>query len=74
MKAYDPKVLLEKLKKQGLPVLEDGAEKTYVAVKEWIKESALESENKYDDLGIPFINYVDQLVMPQLDKIDGQEG
>lgn len=72
--AYDPKLLVEKLKAQGLPVVEDMAEKAYGAVKEWVRESAVISENKYDDLGIPFLNYVDQIVMPQIDKIDGKEG
>ena len=73
-KAYDPKGLLEEFKKQGLPILEDGAEKAYLAVKEWIRASALLSENKFDDLGIPFLSYVDSIVLPQIDKIDGKEG
>lgn len=70
-KAYDLKALGEKLKAQGLPVLEDTAEKVYKATKEWAKESAVISENKIDDVVAPFYDHLDPLVLPQIDKIDG---
>lgn len=73
-KAYDIKALGAKLASKGLPVLEDTAEKAYEALKEWYIESAILSANKIDDMGIPFIKYVDGLVKPQIDKIDGQPG
>lgn len=73
-KAYDLKALAEKLRGKGLPVLETTAEQVYAAVKEWYIESATLSANPIDDMGIPFIQYVDALVNPALDKIDGQPG
>jgi hypothetical protein len=73
-KAYDLKVLEEKLKAKGLPEVEKLAEKAYEAVKEWFVESAAISAGKIDDLAIPFMGIVDGIVKPQLDKIDGVEG
>lgn len=73
-KAYDLKALGEKLKGKGLPVLENTAEQVYEAIKEWYIESAVLSANKIDDMGVPFIQYVDGIVKPQIDKIDGQPG
>lgn len=73
-KAYDIKVLKEKLVKKGLPEMEDLAEKVYEATKEWYQESAVLSENKIDDVTLPFLSFVDQMVLPQIDKIDGQVG
>lgn len=77
-KAYDLKQLANKLEKAGLPIVKEAAEETakqvYLAVKEWAKESAVISENKVDDFIAPFYDQLDPLVLPQIDKIDGQEG
>lgn len=73
-KAYDLKELLGHLEDQGLALAEDAAEKVYVAVREWAKESAVLSENPYDDLAVPFFKQVDEIVLPLIDKIDGKEG
>lgn len=77
-KAYDLKALANKLEKAGLPIVKEAAEETakqvYLAVKEWAKESAVISENKVDDFIAPFYDQLDPLVLPQIDKIDGQEG
>ena len=73
-KAYDIKELGKKLADKGLPILETSAEKVYEAVKEWYVDSAKLSANKIDDMGIPFLGYVDDMVKPQIDKIDGQPG
>ena len=77
-KAYDLKALGLKLKEQGLPVLENALEesalKAYVAVKEWAKESAVISTNKIDDVVSPFYDNLDPLVLPMIDKIDGEQG
>jgi hypothetical protein len=77
-KAYDLKELAKKLEDAGLPVLKEAGEETakqvYKAVKEWLKESAVISPNKLDDVGMPFIDQLDALVLPQIDKIDGQVG
>jgi hypothetical protein len=73
-KAYDLKDLAEKMKAAGLPEVEQMAEKAYGALKVWLKESAVLSEGKIDDVVVPFVDQLDALVQPQLDKIDGQEG
>lgn len=77
-KAYDLKDLGEKLKAEGLPVLEDALEasaaKAYKAIKAWAKESAVLSENKMDDFVAPFYDQLDGVVLPLIDKIDGQVG
>lgn len=73
-KAYDLKALELKLKAKGLPEVEKLAEKSFEAFKEWFAESAVLSENKYDDVVVPFMTLVDGIVKPQLDKIDGVEG
>jgi hypothetical protein len=71
MEAYDLKALEIKLKEAGLPAVEFLAEKCYSAVKEWIKESAEVSATPYDNLVVPFIDQLDTLVLPVLNKIDG---
>ena len=48
-KAYDVKALAEKLKARGLDVAEDVATEVLGAVFEFFEESAVLSENKYDD-------------------------
>jgi hypothetical protein len=73
-KAYDLKVLAVKLKEKGLPEMENLAEKVYEATKEWYVESAVLSDNKVDDVTVPFIGFVDAIVKPQIDKIDGIQG
>lgn len=75
MKAYDLKVLEEKLISKGLPLLENLAENVYDAVKEWVLESAPVSENKLDDVAAPLLFPVlDKVVEPALDHIDHVEG
>lgn len=77
-KAYDLKALAEKLKEAGVPVVLEAAEETakqvYVAVKEWLKDSAPLSETQVDDFIAPFYDKLDPLVFKAIDKIDGQEG
>lgn len=77
-KAYDLKDLGLKLKDAGLPIaleaLESSAAKTYLAFKAWGKESAALSENKIDDVVSPFYDQLDSLILPLIDKIDGQVG
>lgn len=77
-KAYDLKALGEKLKAQGLPIAEEALEavagKVYVSMKEWLKESAPLSETKVDDFIAPFYDQLDPLILPLIDKIDGQVG
>lgn len=73
-KAYDVKDLAEKLKQKGMPEIEDMAVIAYQAIKEWAIESAALSENKIDDVLMPALTFLDGMILPAIDKIDGQEG
>lgn len=77
-KAYDLGELAKKMQEAGLPIaLEAGeaaAGKMYGVFKEWLKESAVLSTNKIDDVVMPFVDQIDSVVLPQIDKIDGQVG
>lgn len=76
--AYDIKDLGKKLEAAGLPLIKNCAEETakvvYKEVKAWLKESAAVSDNKIDDVVMPFIDQIDVIVLPQIDKIDGEIG
>jgi hypothetical protein len=73
-KAYDVKALAEKLKEKGLPEVENMAVLAYQAIKEWAVESAALSENKIDDVLMPALSFLDGMILPAIDKIDGKEG
>lgn len=77
-KAYDLKELVKKLQATGVPALKEVAEAEALLIfketKTWLKESAVISENKVDDVVMPFIDHVDAVVLPLIDKIDGQVG
>jgi hypothetical protein len=73
-KAYDLGELVAKLKSRGLDVAEEAAKVIVEETCDWAIESASLSENKIDDLiglGIPQLK---ALMLPLVDKIDGQEG
>ena len=72
--AYDLKDLGEKMKAAGLDVAEEGAGKAYQALKAWFVESAALSQNKFDDMVVPFLGQVDAVVLPQIDKLNGKVG
>ncbi len=73
-KAYDLKGLVEKCKGQGLPVLEDGAEKLVIATFEWLSESAMLSKTPLDDVAVALYPYIKALALKKVDLIDGQVG
>lgn len=80
--AYDIKALGESIvaeaKKEGLPMAEDAVERlgkaAYNAFKAWVKESAVLSKGgvlaQVDDYLAPFIDQLDPVVVPQIEKID----
>lgn len=72
--AYQLKVLGEKLKAKGLDKAEEMAGEIYVELKAWLKEGAAKSATPFDDMVVPFLENLDAIVMPQIDKIDGQVG
>lgn len=77
-KPYDLKDLGAKVKaeasKRGLELAESAVEElsraVYFGFKDWAKESAALSENKIDDLAAKFYDYADEIVLPQISKID----
>ena len=73
-KAYDLKDLLAKLKDSGLDLAEDAAGDVLRCVFSWVKESAILSENKMDDMIVPLMLPVEAYIMSLVDKIDGKEG
>ena len=73
-KAYDVKELGRRLKEAGLIELEDAVGGVYKEVSAWIKESAIMSENPYDDIVAVAFPHLDKVVLPKIDAIDGQEG
>lgn len=74
VKAYDVADLLERCKADGLDLAEQEVGKLYVHLKEWFVESAAMSESKIDDVIAPFVNQLDPIMLPLIDKIDGQVG
>lgn len=73
-KAYDLTALVAALKAQGLDIAEESAGKLYETLKAWIQVSAPLSENAIDDIAGAFIGQLDQVVLPQIDRIDGVKG
>lgn len=73
-KAYDIKALGQKLKDAGLPLAEEQLEaqagQAYVAIKQWLVESAALSENKIDDIVAGFYAQLDPIVLPLIASID----
>lgn len=77
-KAYELKALgqmiIEEAKKDGLTIAEEAVETlakaAYLGQKRWLKESAILSENKIDDLAVPFYDFADGIVLPLIEKID----
>ena len=73
-KAYDIKDLLNRCKADGLDLVESEAGLFYKHLKEWFQASAALSENKIDDVIAPFVGHLDPIMLPLIDKIDGQKG
>lgn len=73
-KAYDIQNLIERFKSKGLDLTEEAAKLMLGETCDWMVESAALSENKVDDLvsiGIPKLKDV---MLPLIDKIDGEQG
>lgn len=73
MKAYDLKVLLEKLKAQGLELTEEAVKIFVKQLVIWLQESAAISENKIDDvaaLGLPELEKLALKLADDINKAD----
>ena len=71
---FDPKDLVAKLKDKGLDLAEEAAKLVAESVLDWVTESVVATENKFDDLLIAVVPIVKQEVLKYIDKIDGQVG
>ena len=71
-KPYGIKDLGDKLKDRGLDLAEDAAGIVAEEVLGWLKESAIASENKYDDMLVAAIPLFEGELKKQIDKIDGK--
>ena len=69
--SYDLKELGNALKEKGLDVGEEAVKGFYVAFSDWLKASARKSPSIGDDILLVILPYLDGVVLPQIDKIDG---
>lgn len=73
VKAYDPKVLVAKLKAKGMDVAEEAAAVLVEEVIDWVVESSVISPNKVDDLLAVMLPVAKTHILSLVDKIDGQD-
>ena len=73
-KAYDAKVLIQKAKEKGLELTEDMALLLVDLVIDWLDESAIASENVYDDILRAVYPLAKQQLKIAANKIDGKVG
>lgn len=73
-KPYDIQELGKRLKDIGLEGAEDTVVKAYPVIKQWLRESAKLSKPMADDVAVTFIDQLDPVILPQLDRIDGKVG
>jgi hypothetical protein len=63
-----------KAEEQGLTLAEEAVETlgkaAWEGTKQWAADSALASENKIDDLVVPFLSTMDKLVDESIEKVD----
>lgn len=72
MEAYDVKLLLEKLKGQGLEIAEESAKVLLNGVFEWVEESAQKSPNPYDNMALVILPQLKKFALEAADKINPQ--
>lgn len=74
-KAFDKDALVAALKAEGLPEVEDLAEKCYRAMSKWLKASADLHENAFVRSGLHgLVGALDPIMLEKIDKIDGIDG
>jgi hypothetical protein len=73
-KAFDVDALGEELKAQGLPLLENAAEKAYAAVDSWLRKSAAIQGGLVGSILPAALDAVKAFAEEQINKIDGVEG
>lgn len=73
-KAYDFKVLAERLKARGLDMAEEAAKIVVEETFAWVQDSAKISATPIDDMAVTLLPHLEGFVLSQVDKIDGKEG
>lgn len=64
--------LKDKLKEKGLDFAEEQVKSIVEGVFDFIEFTVKESENKYDDAVVAFLPLLKNLLLEQVDKIDGE--
>lgn len=64
----------KELEKQGLPYLEQGAEKVLEAVLIWGRKGLVDMGGLYAAIGLPGLAMLEPMAKGAIDKIDGQPG
>lgn len=72
-KAYDIKVLADRLKGKGLVLAEDGAEIVAKELFLWLEDSAKVSATPYDDMALVVLPKIKELALDLVDRIDGEK-
>ena len=67
------KILVEEFKKEGIELLEENAMKAFEIVFNVAEKVIVESENKLDDVALPFLPKVESLLKGYADKINKQD-
>lgn len=73
-KAYSGSDLVDRLKGQGLDLVEEAAGIILEEVFNWLEDSAKISENQYDDLIMAVLPMIKGQAFKYIDKIDGEVG
>ena len=73
-KAYDLKVLGEKIKGRGLDLAEDSVKIVVEEIFAFIEESAKISPTPYDDIALIVLPQIKSKVLSIVDQIDGHQG
>jgi len=73
-KAFDLKVLTDKLGARGLDLAEDAAKIAIEEVLDWAAASVALTENKFDDLVTPFIPQLKAAALALADNVDQKVG
>ncbi|MCK5608301.1 hypothetical protein KAR91_40845 [Candidatus Pacearchaeota archaeon] len=68
------KKIVDEFKKEGLDIAEEAVMKIIKVSFRIAPEVFLATENKYDDLTIPFLGILQPIVEKLADKIDGEIG
>ena len=72
-KAYDLKLLVEKLKEGGIELLEEEAKVLIKATFAWLTESAVISKTPYDNMAAIVYPQVEGLILDQAEKINPED-